>query len=316
MQRAVSKFTQKRAKELAGVRDLAGLSEKQVEALESLFREKIWMVFLPRTQSIAPPSWMDKFVRIKDNGDREIKCKRGRHQLLQMEFQPHQTEHGPDYIQGGDFFIAGPQIPSSQVRCMALQASGSEAPQWRLENYDVDDVDEPDEEEAADEGTSAEEDERLHQPAGFQNFVPDHDQSGSEIEIVEGEEEEVLEVWGWQAEAMETKPQDIHETPAILRPRGKHSAEEWKLLDEEGWMEKLPCVPGTTLSKHKKQNAWSTKYGNWHFARHATESRSPLLALLLCMAWLVEQHFNHCPSDELAALHQQLLARISLEDSF
>eukprot|EP00438_Fugacium_kawagutii_P012202 Skav207860 [mRNA] locus=scaffold1988:72409:76968:- [translate_table: standard] len=341
VQRSVTKFTRSRSQLLAGVRDPGHLTEKQVQALRKLFSSKMWMVFLPRSQSMALPSWLAKHTRLKDNGDMELTTNRNKPQLLCMEFEAAVNEGDVvDYIHGGEFSISGPQFPPSKVRCVALQPSeSSSAPEWRLENYDVDDVEadqeDPsahgaDEEDEADafQDTSDEEDENLHAPADFfdvgHGFEGDQE-AGSDLESLDGEEpqetwccdaEEVLDVNAApthaQAENLEGDEQAI--SAPIQRPRGKLDAAEWKLLAEEGWFDKLPHVAGTTLSKHSKQQAWSSKYGSEHFARHISEHRSAVVALLMCMEWLVEKHYLKSGDEKMAALHQELKMRRYIED--
>lgn len=327
MQRAVAKFTRARAKVLAGEKSCDQLSPKQKRELDTLFATPIFNVFLPRSQTIASPSWLAKHVRETDNGGREVMCKRGRPQLFQLNFQPSLLSNSVevDYVTGGSFSIEAVNIQRSNIQCVALhQEEQGAAPEWRLENYeDVDDEEDEAEENQSDEDDSgresADEDQHLHAPGGFE--VSGHDQGfGSDVEDAPDEA-----VWEGGVEFTEDEDRrDPHEEEqgdghsAIFRPRGKHASSEFQQMVHEGFIGRLPQVKGSTIGRHTSNSAWSAQYpfhgGHRHFARHFGAARSALSALLQCMEWLAEQHFNDCPTDSGAALVQELQARRYLED--
>ena len=332
IQRTVSKFTKDRSALLLDVSDPNGLSAKQKADLDTLFGTKIWHVFLPRSQSIASPAWMRKSVRVKDDGSREVTCRRGRPQLFSLIFTPDMTSEGVvDYVTGGTFAISGSGLEPSKIRCVVLKHTEPLPLQWALEGYDDADAEEEDAAaEAEDDGgdeSSEEQDVNLHMPDGLQR--PCHDEglhSGSELDVVDdAEADECYEVWSGGCEDVETvEPMAAEHTDAInvsnaiLRPRGKEASEEWIIFVQEGWAERLPKVVGSTIGRHSSKSAWSTRYptsnGLRHFARHWGEHRSRLSALLQCAAWLCEQHYLHTQSEDIAKLTQELLARKFVEE--
>lgn len=342
MQRSVSKFTRQRSQLLSGKSNTNELTTKQKDALKKLFDTVIYHVFLPKTQCVAPPTWMAKHVKVKANGEREVTCKRGRPQLFTLQFFPATRSRALIYEKGGKFKIGGPNMPQSEIRCVALKGDEHDehaAPQWRLENYDADDEENASElnRDSADEevdsfanATSAEEDVEMHEPEG--HILRGHDAgvvSGSDLEEENNEEEEPVEMWQGSpnendsGEAHADCPDgnaggDAHAQSLILRPKLKHETKEWETLHDEGWIDKLPKVSGTTLSHHKQVGAWSTRYpldgGPRHFARHYNENRTAMSALLQCVEWMVLQHYEKTGDEKMAALHQQLQARRKLED--
>lgn len=322
MQRSVAKFTRQRSQILHGKSTPKEISEKQKDQLRKHFSTVIYHVFLPKTQCIAPPSWVAKHVKVSSNGKREVTCKKGRPQLFTLKFTPSKTRGVVDYLQGGKFHIGSENMPESEIRCVALNGDGNSAPQWRLETYDANDEDpaeldndsENEEVDSFANATSAEEDVEIHEPED--HIVRAHDaglQSGSDLEEENNEEEEL-----WQGHQDGHDAADVQNDAAIVRPKLKRETKEWMILKDEGWMDKLPKVSGTTLSHHQHIQAWSTRYplneAVRHFARHYSETRTAMSALLQCMEWMVLQHYEKTGEEKAAALHQQLQARRQLED--
>ena len=252
---------------------------------------------------MAPPSWLVKHLRTKDDGEKEVTSKRGKPQLLKLKFTPDTLQTGEkDYAAYGSFHISGPNFPPCRCKCMAVEGE-VEVPAWRLEEYG----DDSESDEAGDE-----EDERIDHSSPSSSdiedakLIPPPEQLAHErafghcaASASEDEDREPGEVV-WEPE---TQDEEIAEQPLVQRPRGKHLSEEWIQAVEEGWVDKLPQVKGTTLARHSKSNAWSTKYptkeGMRHFMRSfntSTQRRSPFLALLQCMEWLVQQHYLKCGS--------------------
>lgn len=331
VQRAVAKFTRSRSNLLCGEKEAANLSDKQKTQLQALFDARIYHVFLPRSQCVAPPSWMAKHVRTTDAGGKEVTCKRGRPQLFSIKFTADLTDGQTDYINGGKFSLTGPNIAESPIRCVALKLTGEDgeegAPQWRLENYDeVEDEDSQGEAEEDELLSESSEEDALQAPRGHELGY----RSGSDMEACFDdwedlqEEDEGVEMWRGSPDnkpPMQTGTAEMETgtSSPIHRPRAKHESAEWKRLEEEGWFKELPQIPGTTLSRHNQICAWSSRYptpaGMRHCARHFNESKSAFVALLECVAWMVSQHFQYGGKDDaVAALHQRLLARIAMED--
>lgn len=337
VQRSVSKFTKSRS-DILGKDSEPALSAKQMSQLQTLFDTPMYMVFLPRVQSMASPSWLKKHMITKDNGEREVTCKRGRPQLLKLMFEAARTEDGAvDYINGGQFKLAGPNVPPSPIQCVALTPEEPSRP-WRLEEYEDDDDDEVDVPEGADENPEEEndmsdsvsQDAEMLAPQGLEKA-----QVQTHMEQLEGLSDSGDEFLAWRYEPEET---EALETPAddmtakqtlqmttaaeVLRPRGKLTSAEWLLLEREGFIDRLPQVQYTTISKHKKFGAWSTKYpadgGMIHFSRSYGEQRTPLVALLLCLEWLVDRHLETvlAGGDDFKILRQQLETRRFLEVPF
>eukprot|EP00438_Fugacium_kawagutii_P029399 Skav223380 [mRNA] locus=scaffold2634:201140:209818:- [translate_table: standard] len=329
VQRAVAKFTRSRSQILSGEKEVSKLSDKQKTQLQALFDGRIYHVFLPRTQCVAPPSWMAKHVRTTDAGEKEVTCKRGRPQLFSLKFTADLTENGQmDYFQGGKFSLTGPNIAESPIRCVALRLAGEDgedsAPQWRLENYDGEDEDSEAGEAEEDDMSESSEEDQMQAPRGHELGY----RSGSDMEAFDDwedlQEDEGVEIWRGGPDDKQPLQVGTAEEPTgtsspILRPRAKHESAEWQLLEDEGWFQQLPQIQGTTLSRHNHIGAWSSRYptpaGMRHCARHFGETKSALVALLECMAWMVSQHFTHGgKDDDYAVLHQRLLARIAIED--
>eukprot|EP00434_Breviolum_minutum_P031218 symbB.v1.2.027609.t1/scaffold2843.1/size69054/7 len=248
------------------------------------------------------------------------------------------TEDGAvDYINGGQFKLAGPNVPPSPIQCVALTPEEPSRP-WRLEEYEDDDDDEVDVPEGADENPEEEndmsdsvsQDAEMLAPQGLEKA-----QVQTRMEQLEGLSDSGDEFLAWryepeETEALETPADDmtakqtLHMTTAaeVLRPRGKLTSAEWLLLEREGFIDRLPQVQYTTISKHKKFGAWSTKYpadgGMIHFSRSYGEQRTPLVALLLCLEWLVDRHLETvlAGGDDFKILRQQLETRRFLEVPF
>ena len=129
----------------------------------------------------------------------------------------------------------------------------------------------------------------------------------------EDEDGEASEVF-WEPHEANTEV-DIAEHPLALRPRGKHTSKEWAQAVQEGWVDKLPYVKGTTLARYSKNLAWSTKYptedGMRHFLRSFPAQRTPFVALLQCMEWLVQQHYRKCGTH--LSLTAELRDRLKME---
>ncbi len=339
VQRFVSKFTKNRSDILAKDSGPA-LSAKQMSQLRTLFDTPIYMVFLPRVQSMASPSWLKKHLITKDNGEREVTCKRGRPQLLKLTFAAASAEDGTvDYINGGQFNLEGPHVPPSPIQCVAL-TPGEPSQPWRLTEYEDDDDDEVDAPEGADENPEEEEndmsdsvsqDAEMHAPQGLEKAQAQIHMEQLEDYFSDSGDEFLA--WGYgptkKKDALGTGADDaaddmtaektLQPTHEVLRPRGKLTSAEWLLLEREGFIDRLPQVAYTTISKHKKSGAWSTKYptdgGMFHFSRAYGRQRTPLVALLLCLEWLVDRHLETVVAggDDFKLLRLQLETRRSVE---
>ena len=315
MQRSVAKFTKNRAMLLDGQKDSASLSQKQKDGLTNLFQTPIFMVFLPRSQSIAPPSWVARYVRVTDDGGREVTCRRGRPQLIKLVF-----ESSGDFVKGGTWKLSGPNLEPSKIQCVAFSAAQpadtSHVP-WCLDQYEDADDTETDQEPNPDDDAldeSEDEDMYMHAPAGFENHNHENEMcSGSEVEDQPDE-------MAWQGDVANHEKADNEEAPEddeaapIHRPRSKHMSPEWLCMVTEGFIDKLPHVKGSTIGRHASSGAWSARYpaisGLRHFARHFGEQRTPMSALLQCMVWLVEQHLDRQQDESFAVLAEELKARL------
>ena len=284
------------------------------------------MVFLPKKQKVAVPAWMHKHTKM-ENGKMVVTCKRGQPHLLQLRFQPA-TLSGPDeinYVSGGDFYLSGPNFPSALVKCVALRASDTAAAPWRLEEYDDNDDNEGESDQddhSSDQSTeSASPDEELQPPANWQFHLHLEQESDSDCELRDlgqpaGQEEVQKDEADMQSEACEEKEEDGQ----IVRPRGKLTAPEWVQVVSEGWVSKMPTVPDSTLGRHSQKGAWSARYpgkgGPQYCSRSFGTLRTPVCALLQCMAWLVSTHAKTVVAERehWRALARELSTRASQEE--